>query len=46
EINIDDAQAETIGAMSAKDVAGSTNPQRYNAEQYQAIFLKALRGEL
>ena len=46
EINIDDAQAETIGAMSAKDVAGSTNPQRYNAEKYQAIFLKALRGEL
>ena len=26
EINIDDAQAETIGAMSAKDVAGKTNP--------------------
>ena len=46
DINIDDAQAETIGAMSAKDVAGKTNPQRYDAAQYQAIFLKALRGEL
>ena len=32
--------------MSAKDVAGKINPQRYDAAQYQAIFLKALRGEL
>ncbi len=46
EIGIDDAQAETVGKMSAKDVAGTTNPIKYNAEQYQQLFLNALRGTL
>jgi len=46
EIGIDDAQAEMVGKMSAKDVAGTTNPLKFDADQYQQLFLNALRGTL
>ncbi|PKM29776.1 MAG: alcohol dehydrogenase [Gammaproteobacteria bacterium HGW-Gammaproteobacteria-11] len=46
EINIDDAQAELIGQMSAKDVTARTNAVALDAEQYQQLFLKALNGTL
>jgi alcohol dehydrogenase class IV len=46
EIGMDDAQAEMVGKMSAKDVAGTTNPLKFDADQYQQLFLNALRGTL
>ncbi|MFN3581953.1 MAG: iron-containing alcohol dehydrogenase [Pseudomonas sp.] len=46
EIGIDDSQAETVGKMSAKDVAAKTNALQFDAEQYQQLFLNALRGTL
>lgn len=45
-IGIDDAQAETIGAMSVKDPSARTNPIQLEAAQYQQLFLNALNGTL
>lgn len=46
DIGIDDAQAETVGEMSARDVTARTNAVSMDASGYQQLFLNALRGEL
>lgn len=46
DIGMDDAQAETIGNMSARDVTARTNAVQMDAAQYQQLFLNALRGSL
>lgn len=46
EIGIDDAQAETVGEMSARDVTARTNAVRMDAAGYQQLFLNALNGVL
>ncbi len=46
DIGLDDAQAETLGAMSIKDPAARTNPIKLDAGQYQQLFLNALQGKL
>ncbi|SDU34488.1 iron-containing alcohol dehydrogenase [Halopseudomonas salegens] len=46
DIGIDDAQAETLGAMSVKDPSAGTNPIKLDAAQYQQLFLNALQGKL
>lgn len=45
-LDIDDSQAEALGAMSIKDPAARTNPIQFDAGQYQQLFLNALQGKL
>ncbi|WP_373184582.1 iron-containing alcohol dehydrogenase [Halopseudomonas sp.] len=46
EIGIDDARAETVGEMSARDVTARTNAVKMDAAGYQQLFLNALNGVL
>ena len=46
EIGIDAAQIAKIGQMAVKDAAAGGNPIQFNAEQYSAICLAAVNGEL
>jgi len=46
EIDIDQSQAARVGQMSATDPAGGGNPILFDAQQYEAIFSQAVRGEL
>jgi len=45
-IDIDDAQADLVGNMSAVDPSASGNPILFSAQQYSEIFRKSVRGEL
>jgi len=45
-IGIDDAQSERVGRMSVADPSASGNPITFSEQQYSAIFIKAVRGEL
>ncbi len=45
-IDIDEAQAERIGKMSANDVAAGGNPIAFSAERYAEIFIEAVNGSL
>lgn len=46
EIGIDDARAELIGEMSARDVTARTNAVKLDAAGYKQLFLNALNGTL
>ncbi|MDP3814830.1 iron-containing alcohol dehydrogenase [Pseudomonas sp.] len=46
EIGIDAKRIEQVGRMAAVDPSAGTNPIAFSAEQYSALFDKALRGEL
>ena len=46
EINIDGAQATTVGQMAVEDPSASGNPISFSADQYQQIFEDAVRGNL
>lgn len=46
EIGVDEAQAELIGEMSAKDITARTNARQLTAAEYQQLFLNAVRGTL
>jgi len=46
EIDIDDSQAQKVGAMAAADPAASGNPISFDAERYAGIFTAAVRGIL
>lgn len=46
EIGIDDAQADLIGEMSARDVTARTNAVNLDAAGYKQLFLNALNGTL
>lgn len=45
-LDIDDSNAEALGAMSIKDPAAATNPIKLDAGQYRQLFLNALQGKL
>jgi len=45
-LGIDDAQAERVGVMAEADPSSGTNPILFSADQYQSLFLKALKGNL
>jgi alcohol dehydrogenase class IV len=46
ETGIDDTQIEKIGQMAVKDPAAGGNPIQFDAKQYSAICLAAIKGEL
>jgi alcohol dehydrogenase class IV len=46
EIGIDSAQIEKIGQMAVKDAAAAGNPIQFTAQEYTAICLAAINGEL
>ena len=45
-LGIDDAQAELVGRMAVEDPSASTNPIQFSAEQYAALFRRAVAGDL
>jgi alcohol dehydrogenase class IV len=45
-IGIDDAQAETVGKMAVEDPSAEGNPISFSADQYQEIFVNAVRGKV
>lgn len=45
ELGIDDARAEQVGQMAARDPSAGGNPIAFTAAEYSALFLRALRGE-
>ena len=46
ETGIDDTQIEKIAQMAVKDTAAGGNPIQFDAKQYSAICLAAIKGEL
>ncbi|MFN3581067.1 MAG: iron-containing alcohol dehydrogenase [Pseudomonas sp.] len=46
EIGIDDARVAQVGRMAVEDATAGTNPLAFDAEQYSAIFTRALTGKL
>jgi alcohol dehydrogenase class IV len=45
-LNIDESQQEKVGMMAAEDPSASGNPIPLSPEQYSALFVQAVRGEL
>ncbi len=45
-LGIDDAQAELVGRMAVEDPSAGTNPIPFTAEQYTALFRRAVAGDL
>jgi hypothetical protein len=45
-IGIDTLQRELVGKMSVSDASASSNPIKFNAEQYSIIFSNAVKGTL
>ncbi len=46
DLGIDDARAELVGRMAVEDPSASTNPIPFTAEQYAALFRRAVVGDL
>ncbi len=46
EIGIDEQQVKKVGVMATEDPSAGGNPVVFTAEQYSAICLSAIRGEL
>jgi len=45
-LGIDDSEAARIGEMAKADPSSGTNPLPFSASEYQALFLRALNGNL
>jgi hypothetical protein len=45
-IDIDDADADKVGAMAAVDPSASGNPIQFSAEDYGQLFKRAVHGDL
>ena len=45
-LEIGDEQADLIGRMAVEDPSASTNPTDFSAEQYAALFRRAVAGDL
>lgn len=45
-IDINDAQAETVGKMAVEDPSAGGNPISFSASEYQQIFQDAVTGDL
>ena len=46
DIQLDDTEASLIGQMAFEDASAATNPISFSAEDYQNIFVAALKGAL
>jgi hypothetical protein len=46
DIGIDDARRERLGAMAAQDPTAGGNPLPFGPVEYQALFARAVSGEL
>jgi alcohol dehydrogenase class IV len=46
ELGIDDRQAELVGRMAIEDPSAGSNPIAFSAEQYAALFRRAVAGDL
>ncbi|MDX1422028.1 MAG: iron-containing alcohol dehydrogenase [Kiloniellales bacterium] len=46
ELGIDDRQAELVGRMAIEDPSAGSNPVAFSAEQYAALFRRAVAGDL
>ncbi|MEE9447793.1 MAG: iron-containing alcohol dehydrogenase [Arenicellales bacterium] len=46
EIGIDEAQADTVGKMAVDDPSAGGNPIQFSPDEYQQIFINAVRGTL
>ena len=45
-LNIDDSKAELVGKMATEDPSSGGNPTQLTADEYTAIFLNAVKGDL
>jgi alcohol dehydrogenase class IV len=45
-LGIDDRQAELVGRMAIEDPSAGSNPIAFSAEQYAALFRRAVAGDL
>lgn len=45
-LGIDAEQADLVGRMAVEDPSASTNPTDFSAEQYAALFRRAVAGDL
>ena len=45
-LGIDDRQAELVGRMAIEDPSAGSNPVAFSAEQYAALFRRAVAGDL
>lgn len=46
EIGIGDEQQQRVGKMAVQDPSAAGNPLLFNADQYQALFVRAVSGDL
>ncbi len=46
ELGIAGNEAERVGCMAVADAAAAGNPIQFTAEEYSALFLAAVRGEV
>jgi alcohol dehydrogenase class IV len=46
EINIDEAQQSLVAVMATEDPSAGGNPIKFTTDQYQQIFLNAVKGTL
>ncbi|MEA2115007.1 MAG: iron-containing alcohol dehydrogenase [Thermodesulfobacteriota bacterium] len=46
DIGIDDSRAEKVGKMAAEDPSSGGNPINFSADEYQQIFINAVKGVL
>ena len=46
EINIDDQQQSLVAVMATEDPSAAGNPIKFTADQYQQIFINAVKGKL
>ena len=45
-MDIDDKQAQRIGQLAVKDPSAGGNPIQFSAQQYSALFTRAVHGEI
>ena len=46
EMGVDGGEAERVGVMAQQDAAAGGNPIAFSAEEYAALFQRAVTGEL
>ena len=46
EINIDDQQQSLVAVMATEDPSAAGNPIKFTSDQYQQIFINAVKGKL
>ena len=46
EINIDESKQTLVAVMATEDAAAGGNPTKFTTEQYQQVFINAVKGNL